>query len=91
MTTLFVKFPPTDEAKAIAYEAECSEELHAAYPEETVWYVPRQDKNGNWTVALYGPPFKIGGVEVSEPPSCAALRVDAVVVETPEWQEEEDI
>lgn len=83
MSTLFCKWPPTDQAKAIAYNDECT----AQNPDVgSIWGNVREDKNGNWTVPLLGPPWSYDGVNVvAEPPSCALLRVDAVVVETPEW------
>lgn len=91
MSTLFVKFPPNAQAKAIAYEAECTARLHETYPAETQWAVVKVDQNGNWVVPLYGPPWECGAVVVEEPASCAALRVDGVVVATPEWPVELDV
>jgi hypothetical protein len=101
MSTLFVKFPPDKEADALAYEAECTAHyraLNSAFASEHwgltqqdgqgPWFL-RQDRNSNWTVQLFGPPWVYGGNVVTEPASCAALRVDAVAVETPEWPEEE--
>lgn len=88
MSTLFCKWPPTEQAKAIAYNDECT----VQNPDVgSVWGNVRQDKNGNWTVPLLGPPWSFDGVTTfPEPPTCAALRVDAVVVETPEWPIEEE-
>lgn len=92
MSTLFVKFPPNAEAKAIAYEAECTARLVETFPTETQWAVVRVDQNGNWVVPLYGPPWEhVLGEPVPEPASCAALRVDGVVVLTPEWPAELDV
>jgi hypothetical protein len=87
MSTLFVKFPPTDQVAATAYNDECGVHLRAMTGEvDGIWGLVRVDRNGNWTVPLYGPPWSWDGVNtVAEPPSCAALRVTAVVVETPEW------
>lgn len=96
MSTKFVKFPPEKQADAIAYEAECRVQLKAMMaannqPEpDAIWYIPRQDRNGNWTVALYGPPWVWLTEVVEEPASCAALRADAVVVDYPEWPVEEE-
>jgi len=93
MTTKFVKFPPAAQVAAQAYCDECTNQQFAATAGmETLWYVPREDRNGNWTVALYGPPYQYGMplVEVAEPASCAALRADAVVVDTPEWPDPEE-
>ena len=95
MSTRFVKWPPEKQAEAIAYEAECRAQYKimvadAGTPEpDAIWYIPRQDRNGNWTVALYGPPWVWDVAEVAEPPSCATLRVDAVIVDFPEWPDEE--
>jgi len=92
MSTLFVKHPPADQAGSIAYCNECNARYeqflsdNSAPEPGAIWYIPREDKNGNWTVALFGPPWSWDGINtVPEPASCAALRVDAVVVETPEW------
>jgi hypothetical protein len=87
MATLFCKWPPQDQAKALAYNAECSAQYELLTSEENaVWANVRVDQNGNWTVPLLGPPwFFIAPNDFEEPASCAALRVDAVVVETPEW------
>ena len=91
MSTKFVKWPPEQQAKAVAYEAECSVQLRIMTGEPSdIWYIPREDRNGNWTVALYGPPWIWDQAEVPEPPSCAALRVDGVVVDFPEWPVEEE-
>lgn len=88
MSTLFVKFPPHAQADAIAYNDECT--VHNPDVGAT-WGNVRVDRNGNWTVPLLGPPWSYDGVNtVPEPPSCAALRVDAVVVEASEWPIEED-
>lgn len=83
MTTLFCKWPESDKAKADAYLAECN----IQNPDTgATWALVRQDRNGNWTVPLLGPPWVYdGGVPFPEPETCAALRADAVVVETPEW------
>lgn len=83
MATLFCKWPVHDEAKAIAYNLECT----AQNPDTgATWALVRQDKNENWTVPLLGPPWSFDGIsEFQEPVSCAALRADAVIVETPEW------
>lgn len=91
MSTLFVRFPPTDQVDAQAYCNECNARYADLVSEPgALWYIPREDKHGNWTVALFGPPWEwIIGTPVPEPSSCAALRVEAVVVETPEWPEEE--
>lgn len=88
MSTRFCKWPPTEQAKAIAYNDECT----AQSPDVgSVWGNVREDKNGNWTVPLLGPPWSYDGVNVfPEPASCAALRVDAVVVDTPEFPEVEE-
>jgi len=99
MSTKFVKFPPEKEADAIAYEAECTAQLRLLTGEvDGRWYVNpvtgapggRPDRNGNWTVALYGPPWVWNVAEVEEPASCALLRADAVVVDFPEWPVEEE-
>lgn len=90
MSTKFVKFPPEKQADAAAYCNECTAQYIAMSGEVGgLWYIPRVDKNNNWTVALYGPPWIWDVLIVEEPPSCAALRVDAVVVDTPEWPNEE--
>jgi hypothetical protein len=91
MATKFVKFPPEKQADALAYEAECTVQL-GIYTGgmETRWALIRQDRNNNWTVPLYGPPWVWDQEEVAEPESCAALRVDAVVVDHPEWPEVEE-
>lgn len=87
MATRFCKWPPQDRAKATAYNNECT----ARNPDiGSTWALSREDKNGNWTVPLLGPPWSYDGVNVfAEPASCAALRVDAVIVETAEWPEVE--
>lgn len=92
MSTLFVKFPPANETGAIAYCNECNARYAELVSEENgIWYIPHEDVNGNWTIALFGPPWEwVLGVPVSEPASCAALRVDGVVVEHPEWPIEEE-
>jgi hypothetical protein len=97
MATLFCKWPSNDEASANAYKAECDAEYeafiaNAGFPEPgAIWALVREDKNGNWTVPLFGPPWAHDGVNpITEPSSCAALRVDAVVVETPEWPGEDE-
>lgn len=88
MATLFCKWPPQDEIKAQNYNDECT--IHNPDIGAT-WAVVRQDKHSNWTVPLMGPPWSFDGVnEVVEPPSCAALRIDAVVVEYPEWYDPEE-
>lgn len=91
MATLFCKWPPENEAGALAYLAECNAQALAQL-NEPVWApAPRLDRNGNHTVALFGPPWSFDGVNpFPEPASCLALRVDAVVVETPEWPVVED-
>lgn len=91
MSTRFVKFPPTAQADAIAYEAECRIYYRVLVSEpDGVWGNVREDRNGNWTVPLYGPPWSWDGINtVPEPPSCAAARASGVVVETPEWPIEE--
>lgn len=85
MSTLFCKWPPSEQGKAEAYEAECT----AQNPDVgATWALVREDRNGNWTVPLLGPPWSYDGINAfPEPASCAALRVDAVVVQTPEWPE----
>lgn len=87
MATLFCKWTPSEQAKAVAYEAECTAQYRiAASLPSGKWALVREDKNGNWTVPLLGPPWSWDGVSsFPEPASCLALRVDAVVVETPEW------
>lgn len=92
MATLFCKWPGNSLAAAEAYKAEADaryEEFlsNAGFPEPgAIWALIREDKNGNWTVPLFGPPWSHDGINpVAEPGSCAALRADAVVVETPEW------
>lgn len=83
MATLFCKWPAQDEAKAQAYNDECTVQNPDA---GAIWSNVRLDRNGNWTVALLGPPWSFDGVvPFPEPPSCAILREAAVVVETPEW------
>lgn len=92
MSTLFCKWPANGQLDAEAYEAECTVE-YVLMSEEIGgrWALVREDRNGNWTVPLYGPPWSFDGVSpIGEPASCAALRVDAVVVETPEWPEEDE-
>lgn len=88
MATLFCKWPSQDQAKANAYNDECT----AQNPDlGATWALVRQDQNGNWTVPLLGAPWSFDGVTpFDEPASCAALREDAVVVETPEWPVLED-
>jgi hypothetical protein len=83
MATLFCKWPEADQAKALAYNAECT----AQNPDVgATWANVRQDRNNNWTVPLLGPPWSFDGVTpFPEPASCLVLRVDAVVVEAPEW------
>lgn len=90
-TTRFCKWPPNAELAAVAYEAECTEQFVLMAPSETQWGYVREDKNGNWTVPMLGPPFEWGlpPEPVGEPASCALLRAGAVVVETPEWPIEE--
>lgn len=91
MATLFCKWPPAEKSGADVYKAECDTQFAAITNEPGgVWALVREDKNGNWTVPLFGPPWPSAEDPVSEPPSCAALRADAVVVETPEWPEPED-
>lgn len=96
MSTKFVKWPPEQKAKADAYNAECAVQYQAMLaannqPEPgAIWAICRADRNGNWTVALYGPPWVWDVEEVAEPTSCAALRVDGVVVDAPEWPVVED-
>lgn len=97
MSTLFCKWPPENEAGAIAYKAVADaayEQMLSdeGYPEPgAVWGLIRLDKNGNHTIPLFGPPWSFDGVNpITEPAACAAARVDAVVVETPEWPVEEE-
>ena len=93
MATLFCKWPPNDQTSAQAYLDECDAQLAIAIGEPGAKWAnaPREDQNGNWTVALLGPPWKWQlGTPFAEPASCAALREDAVVVETPEWPVEEE-
>jgi len=87
MSTLFCKWPAADKAGADAYNAECAAQYEALTSEpDAVWAIVREDRNGNWTVPLLGPPwFYMVADDFAEPASCAALRVGAVVVETPEW------
>lgn len=92
MATLFCKWPANDKAGADAYKAECDTQYEAfldlnGFPEPgAIWTLVREDANGNWTVAMFGPPWSFDGTNpIAEPASCAALRQDAVVVETPEW------
>lgn len=86
MANKFVKFPPEHLAKAQAYLDECNVHYRALVGEpEGVWSTVRLDRNGNHTVALYGPPWIWDTTEVPEPAECAALRVDGVVVDDPEW------
>lgn len=92
MATLFCKWPPAEKSAADAYNDECSAQYEALTGEpNAVWAIVREDKNGKWTVPLLGPPwFYIEPADFEEPPSCAALRVGALVVETPEWPVIED-
>ena len=90
MSTKFIKWPPEKQADAAAYEAECTAQLRLMTGSGgDRWYIPRVDRNSNWTVALYGPPWVWDVAEVAEPSSCAELRVDGVVVDAPEWPDEE--
>jgi len=86
MSTLFVKFPPANEAEAIAYEVECRVHYRVLVSEpDGIWGYVLPDRNGKWTVPLYGPPWVWGGNTIAEPASCALLRAAAEVAETPEW------
>lgn len=92
MATLFCKWPPADKAKADAYNAECRDQYELLTSEvNAIWAIVREDANGNWTVPLLGPPwFYMFENDFAEPPTCLALRGDAVVVATPEWPVVED-
>ncbi len=92
MTTLFCKWPANDKAGADAYNAQCGIEYGILGGEENAqWYVPREDVNGKWVVALMGPPWEfIVNQYYAEEASCAALRVGIEVSETPDWPIEED-
>lgn len=92
MATLFCKWPPANKAGADAYNAECRDQYELLTSElNATWSICREDANGNWTVPLLGPPwFYIVPEDFDEPPTCLALRGDAVVVATPEWPIEED-
>jgi hypothetical protein len=92
MATKFVKFPPDQKTKADAYNDECAVHYSALVSEPGgLWAIVREDRNGNWTVPLYGPPWEwVLGTPVAEPASCAVLRADAVVVDFPEWPAEEE-
>ena len=91
MATKFAKWNPDNAAAAAAYLAEAN----AQYAEMTgvpgdLWSIVRLDRNGNHTVPLLGPPWVLDVAEVEEPPSCALLRIGAVVVDFPEWPEVEE-
>lgn len=78
MSTRFCKWPPTEQAKAVAYNDECTTQSPDV---GSVWGNIREDRNGNWTVPLLGPPWSFNGVSAfPEPASCALLRADAVTV-----------
>lgn len=87
MATKFCKWPPEQQVAADAYNAECAVQYGILTSEDpATWAINRIDANGNWTVPLLGPPwFYIAPEDFEEPPTCAALRGNAVVVDTPEW------
>lgn len=88
MSTQFVTFPAQGAAEA--YEAECTVQLALmSRGAEARWYVPREDVNGKWVVALYGPPWVYGGETVAEPVSCEVLRQGMEVSDAPDWPVEE--
>ncbi len=79
-------FPVGKQAEALAYKAACDAHYAANFEENGIFGYCRPDSTGDWVVPYYGPPWSFDGVTpFPEPASCLALRVDAVVVETPEW------
>lgn len=92
MATLFLQWPPEDQAAAIAYKAAADsayEQLLAdkGYPEpDAVWGLIRLDAGGSHVVPLFGPPWSFSGADpIVEPAACLAARAGAVVIEMPEW------
>lgn len=87
MRTFYCKWPPERQAEAAAYDAEAVLQAQQDSGDPSAgWMAPREDQNGNWTVAYYGPPGSIDGInDLVETPVLLALRQDAVIVETPEW------
>lgn len=97
MATPFCKWPANDQAGANNYKAVCDAEYEAFLEDNNapepgaIWALVREDKNGNWAVPLFGPPWSWDGVNaISEPAACLAARADAVVVDSPEWPEPEE-
>lgn len=86
MQTKFAKWPGAEKAKADTYKAEADVQIAVIQNEPGgTWTEVFEDRNGNWTCALLAAPFTVDGVTpIEEPASCAALRVDAVIVDDPE-------
>lgn len=97
MATLFCKWPANQKGGADTYKAVCDAayedflDVNGAPEPGAIWALVREDKNGNWTVPLFGPPWSFDGINpISEPAACLSAREDAVVVESPEWPEPEE-
>lgn len=95
MATKYVLFAPHNSEAAEAYEFWCREQDH---PLSTIdpWYMDTntspwsyiRDRNGNYVVAYYGPPFPTPETSIEEPAGGEEMRLLGVLVDMPEFPEE---